>query len=317
MMTLTQMRYFAAVCQWQNITKAAAALHVSQPTISVAMQTLETETGLNLFHREGRRLILTHDGERLLARVTHILDQVDQLEDEIGALSHHRNHIRMAMPLQIGTFFLPRILGEFRTAHPEIVLDIIETGGIEALHMVEEEKLDIAVTNYETGFSQNLVYRKLFSCGCCFVTYPEHPLAAQETVSITDIGQEPLTLLDSKFFVYRLVHDAYAAIGQKPQVIHYSPYLHTVKNLVRQQTCSTFLAAPAVLPDDGLVAIPLAEDIRLNSGIVTRKGRQVYDDEKILMRFLRQAVKEESARKAAHAAGEAPEKKQKKIAKNA
>ena len=140
MMTLTQMRYFAAVCQWQNITKAAASLHVSQPTISVAMQTLETETGLNLFRREGRRLILTHDGEHLLARVTHILDLTDQLEDEIGDLSHHRNHIRMAMPLQIGTFFLPRILGEFRAAHPEIVLDIIETGGIEALHMVEEER---------------------------------------------------------------------------------------------------------------------------------------------------------------------------------
>ena len=309
MMTLTQMRYFAAVCQWQNITKAAASLHVSQPTISVAMQTLETETGLNLFHREGRRLLLTHDGEHLLARVTHILDLTDQLEDEIGDLSHHRNHIRMAMPLQIGTFFLPRILGEFRAAHPEIVLDIIETGGIEALHMVEEEKLDIAVTNYETGFSQKLVYRKLFSCGCCFVTYPGHPLAARETVSVEDIGQEPLTLLDSKFFVYRLVNDAYAAIGQKPQVIHYSPYLHTVKNLVRQRTCSTFLAAPAVLSDDGLVAIPLAEDIRLNSGIVTRKGRQVYDDEKTLMQFLRKVVKEETTRKAAHGDSSAAEKK--------
>ena len=95
-MTLTQMRYFYAVCQWQNITKAAEHLHVSQPTVSVAMQAMETETGLNLFHREGRKLLLTHDGSKLLGKISHILDQVEQLEAEISDLSHNRNHIRMA-----------------------------------------------------------------------------------------------------------------------------------------------------------------------------------------------------------------------------
>ena len=219
-MTLTQMRYFYAVCQWQNITKAAEHLHVSQPTVSVAMQAMETETGLNLFHREGRKLLLTHDGSKLLGKISHILDQVEQLEAEISALSHNRNHIRMALPLQIGTRFLPRILGEFRAAHPEIVLEIIETGGISALHMVEDEKLDLAMTNYETGFSNNLVYRKLFSCECCFVTYPAHPLAKRQGVSVAELAEEPLALLDSSFFVYRLVHSAYAALSRKQQVIH-------------------------------------------------------------------------------------------------
>ena len=50
-----------------------------------------------------------------------------------------------------------------------------------------------------------------------------------------------------------------------------------------------------MLPDDGLVAIPLAEPLRLNSGLVTKKGRQVYDDEKKLMQFLRRITEEELA----------------------
>ena len=83
MMTLTQMRYFYEVCQWQNITKAAEHLHVSQPTISVAMQTLEAETGLNLFHREGRKLVVTPESSKLLVKVNHILSQMDQLRLEI------------------------------------------------------------------------------------------------------------------------------------------------------------------------------------------------------------------------------------------
>lgn len=164
MITLTQMRYFYEVCRWQNITKAAEHLHVSQPTISVAMRTLEEETGLNLFHREGRKLVMTSEGSKLLSKVNHILNQMDQLETEIQDMAHNRNHIRMALPLQIGTRFLPRILGEFRIAHPKIKLEVIESGGISALQMVEDEKLDIALTNYTTGFSQKLVYQKLYDC---------------------------------------------------------------------------------------------------------------------------------------------------------
>ena len=271
MMTLTQMRYFYEVCQWQNITKAAEHLHVSQPTISVAMQTLESETGLNLFHREGRKLVVTPEGSKLLGKVNHILSQVDQLETEIQDTAHNRNHIRMALPLQIGTRFLPRILGEFRLDHPQIKLEIIETGGISALQMVEDEKLDIALTNYATGFSQKLCYQKLYDCECCFVTYPTHPLAKRKNVSFADVADEELVMLDSHFFIYRMVHDLYAAHSCKPRVIHFSPYLHTIKNLV---------------------AVSLDEPFYINSGIVTKKGRQVYEDEQHLIDYLQQITKD-------------------------
>jgi DNA-binding transcriptional LysR family regulator len=213
---------------------------------------------------------------------------VDQLDDEIQDMAHNRNHIRMAMPLQLGTQFLPRILGEFRRQHPEIRLDIIESGGISALHMVEEEKLDIAFTNYEDGFSQKLNYEKLFACECCLVTSPQNPLAAKKSITIKDVLEEPLVLLDSSFFVYRMVHDMYAKAEQKPQVIHYSPYLHTIKNLVRTGIGSTFLTRQAILQRDDLVVIPLEQPFYINSGIVTKKGRQVYDDERLLIKYLKE-----------------------------
>lgn len=290
-MTLIQMRYFYEVCRWQNITKAAEHLHVSQPTISMAMQTLEAETGLNIFQREGRKIIITPEGSKLLGKVKHILTQVDQLEEEISDMAHNRNHIRLAMPLQLGTQFLPKILGEFRQQNPEIRLDIIESGGISALHMVEEEKLDMAFTNYETGFSQKLNYEKLFACECCLVTSREHPLAGKTSITMADIINEPLVLLDSSFFVYRMVHELFAQENCKPQVVHYSPYLHTIKNLVRTGIGCTFLTRQAVLPRDDLAVIPMEQPFYINSGIVTKKGRQVYDDERRLIKYLKEITR--------------------------
>ena len=196
-MTLVQMRYFYEVCQWQNITKAAEQLHVSQPTVTVAMQAIETETGLNLFHREGRKITVTSDGAKLLSKISFILGEVTRLDDEIRDMAHRHAKVRIAMPLQLGVVFLPYLLGEFHEAHPEIELEIIETGGVSALQMVEEEKLDFALTNYTVDFSARLNYSKLFDCECTFVTRFEHPLAKCHTVSIRELCDEPLVMLDS------------------------------------------------------------------------------------------------------------------------
>ena len=215
-MTLVQMRYFYEVCQWQNITKAAEHLHVSQPTVTVAMQALEAETGLNLFHREGRKITVTADGAKLLSKVSYILTEVARLDDEIRDMAHRHAKVRIAMPLQLGVVFLPHIFGEFRAEHPEIELEIIETGGVSALQMVEEEKLDFALTNYTADFSARLSYAKLFDCECTFVTRPDHPFAQRHTLSISDLKDEPLIMLDSKFFVDRLVQDAYGRAGRHP-----------------------------------------------------------------------------------------------------
>ena len=90
-MTLTQMRYFYEVCKWRSITKAAASLHISQPTVSIAMADLEKESGLNLFRREGKKLSLTEDGSLLLSKITPILANLQQLDRDIKDMAQNKN----------------------------------------------------------------------------------------------------------------------------------------------------------------------------------------------------------------------------------
>ena len=79
-MTPMQMKYFDAVCRFQSISRAAEELHVTQPTITVALQTLEKEIGINLFQRKGKKLLLTQEGTIIWNKVTPILTNIEKLE---------------------------------------------------------------------------------------------------------------------------------------------------------------------------------------------------------------------------------------------
>ena len=92
-MTPVQMKYFDAVCHYQSISSAAAVLHISQPTITVAIQTLEKEIGVNLFVRRGKQLILTKEGAIIWSKISPILNSIEQLENDIKDITHNKNHI--------------------------------------------------------------------------------------------------------------------------------------------------------------------------------------------------------------------------------
>ena len=81
-MKLTQMRYFAEVCQWGSITKAAERLFVSQPAVTSSIKTLEKEIGMPLLYRSKKRVVPTADGEIFLRRCRTILASVDSLVED-------------------------------------------------------------------------------------------------------------------------------------------------------------------------------------------------------------------------------------------
>lgn len=289
-MTFNQMRYFYEVCKFQNITKAAQFLHVSQPTISVAIQELENETNLNLFHRQGRKIFITQDGNKLFGKISNILQQIQDLDDEIHLIANNRNHISLAIPPQIGTILLPYILGDFHNKYPQIKLDIVETGGIDSLNLLENEKIDLAITNYQMNFQDKFVYRKLFYCECCFCTCKTNFLRKKESLTINDIANEQLVMLDSSFFICQMINNLYEKHHLTPNIIHYSPHLHSIKNLVKNQIASTFLLRQAILPEDNILIISLNDPIFIDSGIVTKKGKKLYSDTILLIKYLQKSI---------------------------
>lgn len=290
-MTLTQMRYFFEVCKWKNITKASASLCVSQPTITTSMKELEAGTGLNLFKRNGKRIVITKEGEFLLSKIGAILNSVERLNYDILDFVNTKNHIKVAIPLQIGSYLIPMIFEEFNYRHPEINLEIVEFGGMDSLRMVDNEELDLAITIYEENYCGGLNYTKLFDSECCFCTNIEHPLATKKHIKVSDLTNEKFILLQGGFFVNKMVHQVFENAGIKPNLILRSAQLHTIKNLVNRKIASTFLMRETVVDDQKIVAIPFATPLKIRAGIVTKQNRQIYSDVKKLTDFMREKFK--------------------------
>ena len=289
-MTLTQLRYFYAAGRYQNISQAANALHVAQPTLSIAIQTLEKETGLHLFYRLGKQIVLTEEGHILLAKIAPLLERFQNLDQEIEDMARRKNHIRMAVPLQIGVKLLPALFTDFRQEFPYISFDIVEAGGIEALPMLERGELDISITNYDDNYLPSLRYRPLGKSEICFCTGKIHPLAGKESVSIEALRNEPLVLLNGGFFITRRINEMFQEASISPKVILYSGQLHTVKLLVKSGVASTFLMQQAILPEDEMTAISLQPMQKIHTGIITRKNWTVCKDEARFFQFIRKAV---------------------------
>ncbi|MFS8883303.1 LysR family transcriptional regulator [Synechococcus sp. R55.3] len=120
-MTLEQLRIFLAVAEHLHFTRAAAALHITQPAVSAAIQALERSYGIPLFHRIGRRVELTEAGRWLKGQAQEILRRVEQTEQGLKELNNlQMGDLHLGSSLTIGNYWLPYRLSLYKQRYPGI-----------------------------------------------------------------------------------------------------------------------------------------------------------------------------------------------------
>ncbi|WP_296772770.1 LysR family transcriptional regulator [Selenomonas sp.] len=284
-MNIQQMQYFDAVCRHQNITKAAAELHMSQSTLSLVMKNIEEETGLNILRHVGRNIQITEDGIALWREVEVLLRQVKRFESGVREIARRHNRLQLAMPVQLATVLLPWVLGEFHQLHPEIELEICEPSGGEALDMVEREEVDLAFV-HDADERATLTLKPLPQWPICLCVPEGHPLANRAKITFSEAASHPLVLLGRNFILTREIMDKCHQLKIIPTVLHYSPHLSTIWNIVQQGIACSILTGNGILPHSGLAAVPI-EGMAQKGYIVTKKGRQIYADQRCLIDFIR------------------------------
>lgn len=284
-MTLKQLEYFKEICKYNNFTKAAGELFISQPTLTLAIHQLEEELGLRLFVRRSRRVALTVEGELFLERVTSILLDLEKLMEQMHYLADKKNLVRMGVPLMISVPMYPILFKNFQAEFPEIRIEISESGALGIIKNIIDETIDIAITSLDHEYSPFLVERKLFDSRVCFCVSKDHPLSGRESIRFEETLDEKVVVFNGGFYINKLVQKHYDRLNGKPNSLLSTSQLYTIKSLITNNIASAFLLEDCILPSDNIAAVPLEEDIVSEIGIITKKGARSYPGTEQIVRF--------------------------------
>jgi LysR family transcriptional regulator, hydrogen peroxide-inducible genes activator len=230
-MEIHQLRYFVAVADEGNFSRAADKVHVSQPSLSQQIQKLEDEVGQPLFDRLPRSVVLTEAGKRFLGSARRMLATladaqrcVDECKGEaVGKL------VIGAIPT-IAPFVLPRLLPNFRRAHPKVTIEVVEDVTENLTRGVEDGELDLALlSNCQSSDFQ------LDSVGeepLLVATPAGHRLSKRQCVTWEDLKGERFLALHHVHCLSRRVDQLCQAHGLQPEFSVRGSQLNTILGMV-------------------------------------------------------------------------------------
>jgi LysR family transcriptional regulator, low CO2-responsive transcriptional regulator len=244
-LSLRQLRAFVEVAKAGAIGRAAEALHLTQPAVSMQIRDLERAVGLPVFERIGRGLRLTTTGEYLLVYARRILVTLKEAEDTIARLRGLKGGRVMIGMVTTADHFLPRLLARFRTEHPGI--DILLTLGnreqlTQALHAGE---VDLAVMGRAPA--------ELGARAEAFAAHPlgvvassAHPLARRGALPPSALAQEPFIVREPGSGTRAAMEEFFAAYHLSPPAIMQMSSNETIKQAVLADMGLAFLSLHTV-----------------------------------------------------------------------
>jgi LysR family hydrogen peroxide-inducible transcriptional activator len=239
-----QLRYFSKVADLGNVTRAAEACRVSQPSLSQQIAKLERELGQPLFERLGRGVRLTDAGKMFKRYSDQILSLTEDARTRVADDRGSGRIILAAIPT-IAPYFLPRLLTRFAEDCPKARVEIVEetTGNI--LRLLAEGDIDLAILALPIR-AEHVHTKTLFTEELLAVLPSDHPLTRKKKVSLKDLVSEPFVVLNEAHCLTGTTMSLCARHAASPLVTARSHQLLTVLELVRLGQGVSLIPAMAV-----------------------------------------------------------------------
>jgi len=260
-MTLNELRYAVAVAQERNFRRAAECCFISQPALSIAIQKLEDELGIQIFERSKTEIAVTNIGNLVIEQAQRVLEEADKVK----VLARSGNNplvgpIRLGVIFTVGPYLLPKIIPTLRKLAPEMPLNIEEglTANIE--QQLRNGHLDAAILALPfdvPGIITTPLYDEVFKV----VVSSSHPWAQMKSLRSSVLAKEKVLLLDSGHCFSNQVTEFCPELSRHSHDTVQGNSLETIRNMVASGLGVTVMPACATNPYPGdklLQVVPFA-----------------------------------------------------------
>jgi DNA-binding transcriptional LysR family regulator len=274
-MEVRQLEYVVGVVEEGGFTRAAEALHVTQPALSEGIRRLEAELGLELFHRVGRRALLSAAGEAFVEPARRVLRDLGVLRTSVAAVAGlTAGSLDVVALPTLAVDPLAALVGAFRHAHPGVVVRVDQPEDTAAVAAgVRSGRSEIGLTELPVA-EPGLISHKLGDQELLVVLPPESALALRRRLTTADLASVPLVTSPPGTSTRGLIDAAFAAIDAAPVIAVETDQREAIVPLVVAGAGASILPRPqaeaaAVF---GATTASLSPQLRRSIGLIWRDG---------------------------------------------
>lgn len=290
-MELRHLRYFTALAEQLNFTRAAEMTHVTQSTLSHQIKQLETELGHRLFDRVGKRITITEAGEQLLGRVKHALSEIDDgLRALRGSGQPLSGNLRVGVTHTFNVSLLPACIDEFFHLHPSVRVTVHEQSAEAVGRGMETDQYEIGIA-YRPRNSAVISFEPLCNDEMSLVVSPRHPLAARKRIRMVELHRQNLVLSTRDTTTRELLEEWFGSVNAEPVVVVEMNPIAPMLALVRRLDLGAIVSRQALTGVDDLRIIPIESPTPMRTpGILWSRNREPTAAARSFAAIVRNAV---------------------------
>ncbi|MGN8067655.1 LysR substrate-binding domain-containing protein [Mucilaginibacter sp. SG564] len=272
-MELRQLQYFVKAAETMNFTEAAAAVFITQSTLSQQIKQLEEELGMLLFDRIGKHVRITEAGHIFLTHARKVLLDVQKGKQAIAELNNAATgELNIGVSYAFTSSLFP-VLAPFSTKYPGIKISIISDNHVELEKRLRLAELDLIVAYHNESDDEDLEMQPLFSSSIIMAVAKTNPLAQLKSVNLKQLAELELILPGKGFSSRTFINELFYKHKMSPKIQIELNDVHTLLSLVQDGEWATILNEKTLIGWDKLIAIPIAgQEVKKQSYILWQKG---------------------------------------------